>query len=158
MHELDELLKHSGANDLTLDEAQIQDDILKHYGVKGMKWKDRKEPEDNESDSGGKEVDEGVFDELGDDATDLMKKMGSKAKKVRDRLKKGIKKGIKSFKSEIKSRVDRQKRLAYRRKELSAKIKKDLEYLNRSPRQQRELRRRTDERVKVQTRKGLDRS
>lgn len=40
MHELDELLKHSGVDKLTLEEG-----TLKHYGVKGMKWDESKRQE-----------------------------------------------------------------------------------------------------------------
>ena len=72
---------------------ELTDDLLKHYGVKGMKWGVRNN--NNESSSqdaaggggGGEEEEEGFFDDLMDDVDDLTGAAKAKLKDVKKDLK-----------------------------------------------------------------------
>lgn len=69
------------------------EDVLQHYGVKGMKWKVRKAAnesasEENGAGGGGEEVDESLLEEMKDKLEDTVNALEKKLGNISDKLKK----------------------------------------------------------------------
>lgn len=88
---------------------QEVEDILQHFGIKGMKWgvkraEESSSSEDSSGGGGGGEIDESLLEQLGDSFKDALKALDKSLDKVSDSIKKKGAKFLENIfgKSEVK--------------------------------------------------------